>query len=116
VVYIMRGDEIHRPKTKQADKKFKNKPSVPEATLVSYRRATVSIEEKRRGSTTDRDAEKSAGDQLQEQIDGLVRGEVPRGPRSLRDLTQKPEPTPEIRKKDANESLHGDHPSKGGEL
>ena len=73
----MCGDEVHRPKTKQADKKFKNNPSVPEATLISYRRVTVSIEEKRRGSTSDRDAEKSAGDQLQEQIDGLVSGELP---------------------------------------
>jgi hypothetical protein len=62
----------------------------------------VSIEDKQRGSPTDRDAEKSAADQLQEQIDGLVRGEVPRGPRSLRDLA-KPGPAPQIRKDDANE-------------
>jgi hypothetical protein len=58
----------------------------------------VSIEEKQRGSTTDRDAEKSAADQLQAQIDGLVRGEVPQGSRSLRDLAKKPIPAQETPK------------------
>jgi len=61
----------------------------------------VSIEDKQRGSPTDRDAEKSAADQLQEQIDALARGGVPRGARSLRDLA-KPGPAPQIRKDDAN--------------
>lgn len=36
------------------------------------------------------DAEKSSADQLQEQIDALVRGEGPKGSRSLRDLAKKP--------------------------
>jgi hypothetical protein len=71
----------------------------------------VSIEDRQRESPTDRDAEKSAGDQLQEQIDALVRGEIPRGPRSLRDLAKKPRPAPEIRKKDAN-----DKPFEQGDL
>jgi hypothetical protein len=62
----------------------------------------VSIEEKQRGSTTDRDAEKSAADQLQEQIDGLVRGELPQGSRSLRDLAKKPIPARETPENETN--------------
>jgi hypothetical protein len=62
----------------------------------------VSIEDKHRVSPTDRDAEKSAADQVQDEIDALVRGEVPQGPRSLRDLTKKPGPAPEIHKNGTN--------------
>ena len=41
-------------------------------------------------SPKDPDRDSAATDQLQEQIDALVRGEVPTGSRSLRDLAKKP--------------------------
>jgi hypothetical protein len=55
----------------------------------------VSIKDENRASPKDRDSEKSAPNQLQKQIDALVRGEVPQGSRSLRDLAKKPIPAEE---------------------
>src|SRR6266446_10356044 len=88
------------PGDQAGTRELQNDTPVRRSTLIVHRRVTISIEEKQRGSPTNRDAEKSATDQLQEQIDALVRGEVPQGSRSLRDLTRKP--GPEIRKNGSN--------------
>jgi hypothetical protein len=47
--------------------------------------------------------ESSAADQLQSQIDALIRGEVPKDAGSLRDLVRKP--VAEIRKSHPNKKL-----------
>jgi len=52
-------------------------------------------------SPKDPDRDSAATDQLQEQIDALVRGEVPTGSRSLRDLAK---PTKLNKQKNPNDS------------
>jgi hypothetical protein len=62
----------------------------------------VSDKDQKRGSPKDDRSEKAAADELQKNIDALVRGEVPQGPRTLRDLARKPSPGPAIPKDNSN--------------
>jgi hypothetical protein len=65
----------------------------------------VCTKEEKPASPADSDPKSSAPDQLQKQIDALVRGELPKGSRSLRDLAKNPIPGQEIRQKGKNQDV-----------
>jgi hypothetical protein len=90
----VKGARIDRPRFSPAGKKTDTIQTRP----IDLRKRTMNQKDEKGGSGTNRGEEQVAADELQKQIDALVRGEIPQGSRTLRDLTSGPAPSPEIRK------------------
>ena len=61
----------------------------------------MSSEDEKRKASREDEAQKKAADQLQKQIDALVSGKARPGPRTLRDLTGKPQPAADPGREDS---------------